>query len=194
MQKSTFYRADQITDPHSVGLVCVRKRNSKFNLTPVTSWNTFGDDDSAFITFELKNTSHSAYCIVDKRSFTFCIPDVSISREVHFLGQHKGVYTDKLEVVPLEMENLGGRYFRAPAASCVVYCCKLRQYVIHGDYFVFICEVGDVYANEKMKPLFSYDSRTALGGANRPKSVKNDIKEGCRTKKSSKIVLTSEKA
>ncbi len=187
MLQSTFYRADQLTEPHGVGVVCVRKRNSKFNLTPVTSWNTFGNDDAAFITFELKNTSHSAYCIVDKRSFTFCIPDVSIAKEVHFLGQHKGVYTNKLEVVPLEMETLNGRYFHAPVASCVVYCCKLRQHIIHGDYFVFICEIVDVYANEKMKPLFSYDSRTALGGATRPKSVKNDIKEGIKECKRKKI-------
>lgn len=146
----------------------------------MTSWNTFGDDDSAFIAFELKNTSHSAYCIVDKREFTFCIPDVSIANDVHYLGHLNGVYTDKLDVVPLEMVNLGGRYYRAPAASNVVYCCRLRQHVIHGEYFLFVCEVVEVYSNEKLKPLFSYDSRTALGGANRPKSVKNDIEEGIK--------------
>lgn len=183
MQRSTFYRADQITEPHEVGVVCVRKRNGKFNLTPVTSWNTFGDDKFAFITFVLKNTSHSAYCIVDKGMFTFSVPDVKVAEEVHLLGQHKGVYTNKLEVISLEMENLGGRYYGAPKESCVVYCCKLRQYVAHGDYFVFICEVVEVYANEKLKPLFSYDSRTALGGANRPRSVINDIKEETKLQK-----------
>ncbi len=184
MQKCTFYRADQLTEPHEVGVICVKKRNGLFNLTPVTSWNAFGKE-STYITFALKNTSHSAYCIIARRSFTFSVPDVNIAKEVNLWGQNKGVYTKKLEIAPVEMEGFG-KDFHAPAASCAVYCCKLRQHIEYGDHFLFVGEIVDVYADEKLKPLFSYDSRTALGATIRPKTVKNDLENTFKPKKATK--------
>lgn len=154
MNKITLSGAAKITSPNPVSLVCTQKPDGSTNLATV-SWWTYLSYNSNMIAYAMAKTSYSGEMVIQNKKVILTIPSDKIVDAVLGCGSTTGRNTDKTAKFGIKMQELPDSDICIPAHSALAIVCNLKEYIETGDHYLYICNVEQVYADEKEKAVFA---------------------------------------
>ncbi|MFH1572259.1 MAG: flavin reductase family protein [Gemmatimonadota bacterium] len=100
----------------------------------------------------LGKKSHSGTSIAASREFVFCLPGVSLARQVMYCGTHSGREVDKFAETGLTPQP--GRVVKAPLIAECLACFECRVVAAQeiGDHRVFFGEVAASWKGTRAEP------------------------------------------
>lgn len=63
------------------------------------------------------------------------------------------------------MQDIPTSNIKVPLHSAAAIQCKLKEYIETGDHYLYICDVEEVYADDKERTVFSWDGYTKIASA-----------------------------
>ena len=156
MEKISLPMASKLTSPNPVTLVCTQKPDGGTNLATV-SWWTYLSYNPNMIAYAMAKTSYSGEMVRANKKVILTIPGSAIAQEVMGCGMSTGRDTDKIAKLGIEMQEVPGSEIKIPLHSRVAIQCGLKEFVETGDHYLYICDVQEVYGNEKEEAVFAWD-------------------------------------
>ena len=156
MKKITLPQASQLTSPNPVTLVCTQKPDGSTNLATV-SWWTYLSYNPSMVAYAMAKTSYSGEMVRENKKVIITIPGAEIAETVLECGSTTGRKTDKVSEFEIELAEVEESSIKIPAHSRVAIVCKLKEYYEVGDHYLYICDVEQVYGNEKEEALFAWN-------------------------------------
>ena len=164
MEKINLPKASQLTSPNPVTIVCTEKPDGSTNLATV-SWWTILSFNPEIIGFAMAKTSYSGERVRATKKVILTVPGEEIADAVMGCGTSSGRDTDKIAKTGIAMQKIGGSNLEVPVHSRVAIQCNLKEYIDVGDHYLYICEVEQVFGNEKEQALFAWDGYAKIAPA-----------------------------
>lgn len=161
MQKISLPQASKLTSPNPVTVVCTEKPDGTTNLATV-SWWTYLSFKSNMIAYAMAKTSYSGEMVRNNKKVILTIPGTKIADAVMGCGSTTGRDTDKASKFNIELAEVEGSSIKIPAHSRVAIVCSLKEYHEVGDHYLYICDVEQVYGNEREEALFAWNGYSQL--------------------------------
>ncbi|MDE7108196.1 MAG: flavin reductase family protein, partial [Clostridiales bacterium] len=156
MNKISLAGAAKITSPNPVTVVCTQKPDGETNLATV-SWWTYLSYNPNMIAYAMAKTSYSGEMVRQNKKVILTIPSDKIVDTVLGCGSTTGRNTDKISKFGIEMQELEGSDIRIPAHSALAIVCNLKDYIETGDHYLYICNVEQVFADDKEQAVFAWN-------------------------------------
>ena len=164
MEKITLPRASVLTSPNPVTLVCTQKPDGSTNLATV-SWWTYLSFNPSMIAYAMAKTSYSGEMVRNSKKVILTIPGKALKNAVMGCGTSTGRDTDKITKFGINMQNLPDCAIQIPENSRAAIQCTLKEYHEVGDHYLYICNVDQVFGDEKEKALFAWDGYAKIAPA-----------------------------
>jgi len=164
MEKINLPRAAKLTSPNPVSLVCTEKPDGTTNLATV-SWWTYLSFNPNMIAYAMAKTSYSGEMVRNNKKVILSIPGAEIAQAVMGCGSTTGRDTDKVQRFGIELAGVEGSNIRIPAHSRVAIQCSLKEYHEVGDHYLYICDVEQVYGDEREEALFAWNGYAKIAPA-----------------------------
>ena len=153
MEQIKLPQASVLTSPNPVSIVCTQKPDGTTNLATV-SWWTYLSFNPGMIAYAMAKTSYSGEMVRQKKEVILSIPGAEIADAVMGCGTATGRDTDKVAKFGIEMQNIPGNEIQIPLHSRVAIQCSLKQFIETGEYYLYICDVVQVYGNKDQQAVF----------------------------------------
>ncbi len=173
IKKSDMFTAEQMTEPHLVGVICVKDICENQTVTTVTRWGIVSSDPDV-IAISIDNYSLYAHSMIKSGAFTLSIPDVKMKNEILSWGNNSGWYRENSQNNATEFIKLNEQFTSIKDAA-IIFCCRVKQFIPFGNNYLFLCEVNEIYVDERKTPAFSWNCKTVVSQINRPDCAKNDL-------------------
>lgn len=164
MEKITLPQAAGLTSPNPVTIVCTQKPDGSTNLATV-SWWTYLSFNPSMIAYAMAKTSYSGEMVRNNQKVILTIPGAEIADAVMGCGSTTGRDTDKIAKFGIEMQEVPDSEIQIPLHSRVAIQCSLKEYHEVGDHYLYICNVENVYGNEKEKAVFAWNGYSEIRSA-----------------------------
>ncbi len=164
MDKITLPKAARVTSPNPVTVVCTQKPDGGTNLATV-SWWTYLSYNPSMIAYAMAKTSFSGEMVRQHKKLVLTVPGEKIAEAVLGCGSTTGRDTDKIEKFGIETQTLPESEIRVPLHSALAIVCTLKEFVETGDHYLYICNVEQVYADEKENALFAWNGYSEIAPA-----------------------------
>ena len=164
MDKITLSKAPMLTSPNPVTLVCTCKPDGTTNLATV-SWWTYLSFNPEMIAYAMAKTSYSGELVRNNKKVILTIPGETIKEAVMGCGMSTGRDTNKIAKLGIEMKSIEGSKIQIPAHSCLAIQCALKEFHEVGDHYLYICEVEQVFEDDKETPVFAWNGYTKIAAA-----------------------------
>jgi len=161
MEKISLPKASKLTCPNPVSVVCTEKPDGSTNLATV-SWWTYLSFDPSMIAYAMAKTSYSGEMVRNNKKVILTIPGAEIAEAVMGCGSTTGRNTNKAERFGIKLISLPDSSIQIPAHSRVAIQCQLKEYHEVGDHYLYICEVEQVYGDEREEALFAWNGYSQL--------------------------------
>ena len=161
MNKINLPKASQLTSPNPVTIVCTQKPDGGTNLATV-SWWTYLSFNPNMIAYAMAKTSYSGEMVRANKKVVLTLPGAEIAKAVIGCGSTTGRNTDKIKEFNLEMQKLPNSEIEIPLHSRVAILCKLKQFIEVGDHYLYICDVEEVYCNEREEAVFAWNGYSEI--------------------------------
>ena len=156
MEKINLSQASKLTSPNPVTLVCTEKPDGTTNLATV-SWWTYLSFNPNMVAYAMSKKSFSGEMVRNNKKVIITVPGAEIAEAVMGCGSATGRNTDKAEKFGVELMKPEGSSIQIPAHSRVAILCTLKEYHEVGDHYLYICDVDQVYGEEKEEALFAWN-------------------------------------
>jgi len=93
------------------------------------------------------------------------IPGKPLKDAVMGCGMSTGRDADKINKLGIHMQNLPDCAIQIPEHSRVAIQCTLKEYHEVGDHYLYICNVDQVFGDEKEEALFAWDGYAKIAPA-----------------------------
>ena len=164
MEKINLPKASALTSPNPVTLVCTQKPDGSTNLATV-SWWTYLSFNPSMIAYAMAKTSYSGEMVRSSKKVILTVPGKPLKEAVMGCGMSTGRDTDKINKLGISMQNLPDCAIQIPEHSRVAILCTLKEYHEVGDHYLYICDVDQVFCNEKEEALFALDGYAKIAPA-----------------------------
>jgi len=164
MEKINLPKASALTSPNPVTLVCTQKPDGSTNLATV-SWWTYLSFNPSMIAYAMAKTSYSGEMVRSSKKVILTVPGKPLKEAVMGCGMSTGRDTDKINKLGISMQNLPDCAIQIPEHSRVAILCTLKEYHEVGDHYLYICDVDQVFCNEKEEALFAWDGYAKIAPA-----------------------------
>ncbi len=164
MEKIDLPKAAQLTSPNPVTIVCTEKPDGTTNLATV-SWWTYLSFNPNMIAYAMAKTSFSGEMVRANKKVILTIPGVEIAQAVMGCGSTTGRDTDKVQQFGIELAEVEAGSIKIPTHSRVAIQCSLKEYHEVGDHYLYICDVEQVYGDEKEEALFAWNGYAKIAPA-----------------------------
>ena len=161
MEKITLPKASALTSPNPVTIVCTQKPDGGTNLATV-SWWTYLSFNPGMIAYAMAKTSFSGEMVRGGKKVILTIPGAEITDAVMGCGSTTGRDTDKIAKFGIEMQEVPNSEIKIPLHSRVAIQCSLKEFVEVGDHYLYICNVEQVYGNEKEEAVFAWNGYSQI--------------------------------
>ena len=161
MNKITLPQASGLTSPNPVTLVCTQKPDGATNLATV-SWWTYLSFNPCMIAYAMAKTSYSGEMVRSNQKVILTVPGSEIADAVVGCGSTTGRDTDKIAQFGIAMQEVPGSDIQIPLHSRVAIKCSLKEFIETGDHYLYICNVEEVYGNEKEEALFAWNGYSEI--------------------------------
>lgn len=161
MNKINLPQAAKLTSPNPVTVVCTLKPDGSTNLATV-SWWTYLSFNPNMIAYAMAKTSYSGEMVRNTKKVILTIPGAEIADAVMGCGSTTGRNTDKVEKFGIELTDVEDSAIKIPVHSRVAIQCNLKEFYEVGDHYLYICNVEEVYGNEKEQALFAWNGYSEL--------------------------------
>lgn len=161
MEKITLSKASILTSPNPVTIVCTQKPNGETNFATV-SWWTYLSYNPNMIAYAMAKTSYSGELVRSNKKVILTIPGEEIADAVIGCGSTTGRNTDKMEKFNIATQKISGSDILVPLHSKVAIKCNMKEFIEVGDHYLYICDVEDVYGDEKEKALFAWNGYSQI--------------------------------
>lgn len=161
MEKITLPKASKLTSPNPVTLVCTQKPDGSTNLATV-SWWTYLSFNPNMIAYAMSKASYSGEMVRGNKKVILTIPGAAISEAVMACGMSTGRNTNKIAKLGIEMQEVPGSDIQIPLHSRVAIQCSLKEFIEAGDHYLYICNVEQVYGNEKEEAVFAWNGYSEI--------------------------------
>ena len=149
MEKINLAKASKITSPNPVAIVCTQKPDGSTNLVTV-SWYTYLSYNPNMIAYAMAKTSYSGELVRENKKVIITIPSENIKKIVMECGMHSGRDIDKIEKFEIKMQDIPTSDMKIPLYSAAAIQCNLKEFIETGDHYLYICNVEEVYADDKV--------------------------------------------
>ena len=149
MEKINLAKASKITSPNPVAIVCTQKPDGSTNLVTV-SWYTYLSYNPNMIAYAMAKTSYSGELVRENKKVIITIPSENIKKIVMECGMHSGRDIDKIEKFEIKMQDIPTSDMKIPLYSAAAIQCNLKEFIETGDHYSYICNVEEVYADDKV--------------------------------------------
>lgn len=156
MNEINLSQAAKLTSPNPVSIICTEKPDGETNLATV-SWWTYLSFRPGLIAYVMSKTSYSGEMVRDKKKVILTIPGSAISEKVKLCGSSTGRNTNKVKQFGIEMQQISGSNIKIPLHSRVAIQCELKEFIEVEDHYLYICNVEQVYGNEKVEAVFAWN-------------------------------------
>ncbi|MDO6994788.1 flavin reductase family protein [Brachyspira innocens] len=164
MEKINLPKASKITSPNPVAIVCTQKPDGSTNLATV-SWYTYLSYNPNMIAYAMAKSSYSGELVRENKKVVITIPSDNIKEIVMKCGMHSGRDTNKISKFEIEMQDIPTSNIKVPLHSAAAIQCKLKEYIETGDHYLYICDVEEVYADDKERAVFSWEGYSKIASA-----------------------------
>ena len=154
-------QAAGLTSPNPVSIVCTQKPDGSTNLATV-SWWTYLSYNPNMIAYAMAKTSYSGEMVRDNKKVILTIPGAEIADAVIGCGSTTGRNTDKIAKFGIAMQEVPGSEIQIPLHSRLAIKCSLKEFVETGDHYLYICDVEDVYGNDKEDAVFAWNGYSQI--------------------------------
>jgi len=161
MEKITLPKASKLTSPNPVTLLCTQKPNGSTNLATV-SWWTYLSYHPNMIAYAMAKTSYSGELVRTNKKVILTVPGAEIADAVMGCGTSSGRETDKIAKLGIEMQALPDSNIKIPLHSRVAIQCSLKEFIETGDHYLYICNVENVFGNEKEEAVFAWNGYSQI--------------------------------
>ena len=161
MEKINLPKASQLTSPNPVTIVCTKKADGNTNLATV-SWWTYLSFNPSMIAYAMAKTSYSGEMVRENKKVILTIPGAEIAEQVMGCGMSSGRNTDKIQKLGIKMQKLDSSDIQIPLNTRVAIQCNLKEYLEVGDHYLYICNVEQVYGNDKEEALFAWNGYSQI--------------------------------
>jgi len=117
------------------------------------------------IAYAMAKTSFSGEMVRENKKVILTIPGAAIREAVMGCGMSTGRNTDKIEKLGIEMQNIPGSDIQVPAHTRVAIQCALKEFHEVGDHYLYICDVEQVFADEKEEAVFAWNGYAKIATA-----------------------------
>ena len=114
------------------------------------------------IAYAMAKTSYSGERVRETGKVVLTIPSEALTSAVLGCGSTTGRKTDKAAQFGIEMQSLPDCPIRVPAHSCAAIVCNLKEFHEVGDHYLYICNVEQVYADEKERVVFAWNGYSEI--------------------------------
>ena len=156
--------ASALTSPNPVTLVCTRKPDGSANLATV-SWWTYLSYHPGMIAFAMAKTSYSGELTRGGGKVVLTVPGAAIADAVMGCGTTTGRDTDKAAKFGIGLQSLPDCDIQIPEHSRVAIQCTLKEYHETGDHYLYICDVDQVFGDEREEAVFAWDGYARIAAA-----------------------------
>ena len=164
MEKINLAKASKITSPNPVAIVCTQKPDRSTNLVTV-SWYTYLSYNPNMIAYAMAKSSYSGELVRENKKVIITIPSENIKKIVMECGIHSGRDIYKIEKFEIEMQDIPTSDMKIPLYSAAAIQCNLKEFIETGDHYLYICNVEEVYADYKEKPVFAWEGYSKIAAA-----------------------------
>ena len=161
MEKISLAKASGLTSPNPVTIVCTQKPDGSTNLATV-SWWTYLSYNPNMIAYAMAKTSYSGEMVRSNKKVIITIPGAEIADAVMGCGSTTGRDTDKISQFGIEMQEVPDSEIKIPLHSRLAIQCSLKEFVETGDHYLYICNVEQVYGNEKEEAVFAWNGYSQI--------------------------------
>ena len=63
------------------------------------------------------------------------------------------------------MQDIPTSNIKVPLHSAAAIQCKLKEYIETGDHYLYICDVEEIYTDDKEKAVFSLEGYSKIASA-----------------------------
>lgn len=110
----------------------------------------------------MAKTSYSGELVRSNKKVILTIPGEEIADAVIGCGSTTGRNTDKMEKFNIATQKISGSDILVPLHSKVAIKCNMKEFIEVGDHYLYICDVEDVYGDEKEKALFAWNGYSQI--------------------------------
>lgn len=161
MKKINLPEASVLTSPNPVTLVCTKKEDGTTNVATV-SWWTYLSFNPYMVGFAMAKTSYSGEMVRKNKKVILTIPGSELEEVVLRCGSSTGRNTNKVEKFDIKLETIENSDIKIPANSKVAIAMTLKEYIVVGDHYLYICNVDSVYGDKDKKSLFAWDGYSRI--------------------------------
>ena len=164
MEKINLPKASKITSPNPVAIVCTQKPDGSTNLATV-SWYTYLSYNPNMIAYAMAKSSYSGELVRENKKVVITIPSENIKEIVVGCGMYSGREIDKIRNLGIKMQSIPTSDIKIPLHSAAAIQCNLKEFIETGDHYLYICNVEEVYADDKERTVFSWEGYTKIASA-----------------------------
>ena len=164
MEKINLPKASALTSPNPVTLICTQRPDGSTNLATV-SWWTYLSFNPSMIAYAMAKTSYSGEMVRNNKKVILTIPGKPLKDAVMGCGMSTGRDTDKISKLGISMQNLPDCVIQIPEYSRVAIQCTLKEYREVGDHYLYICDVDQVFGDDKEEALYAWDGYAKIAPA-----------------------------
>ena len=161
MEKINLAKAAAYTSPNPVTIVCTQKPDGSTNFATV-SWWTYLSYNPNMVAYAMAKTSYSGEMVRKNKKVVITVPSEKITDAVLGCGSTTGRNTDKIEKFGIATQSLPDSDIKVPEHSCLAIVCTLKEFIETGDHYLYICNVEQVYADEKEKAVFAWNGYSQI--------------------------------
>lgn len=161
MEKINLAKAAAYTSPNPVTIVCTQKPDGSTNFATV-SWWTYLSYNPNMVAYAMAKTSYSGEMVRKNKKVVITVPSEKITDAVLGCGSTTGRNTDKIEKFGIVTQSLPDSDIKVPEHSCLAIVCTLKEFIETGDHYLYICNVEQVYADEKEKAVFAWNGYSKI--------------------------------
>ena len=114
------------------------------------------------VAYAMAKTSYSGEMVRKNKKVVITVPSEKITDAVLGCGSTTGRNTDKIEKFGIATQSLPDSDIKVPEHSCLAIVCTLKEFVETGDHYLYICNVEQVYADEKEKAVFAWNGYSKI--------------------------------
>lgn len=156
MKEINIGKAAVLTSPNPLVLVCTKKEDGTLNMAPV-SFFMFASFHPPMLAFAMGQKSNSGENIRRDGKAVLVTPGVTLKEAVMAYGSVSGARTDKLQEVPIALQNMAGTDIQIPEDCRTAFAVSLEETVTAGDHNLYLCKIENVAADETKEALYAWD-------------------------------------
>ena len=161
MEKISLPQASKLTSPNPVTIVCTLKPDGGTNLATV-SWWTYLSFNPNMIAYAMAKTSYSGEMVRNNKKVILTIPGAEIADAVMGCGSTTGRSTDKIAKFGVMMQEVPDSEIQIPLHSRVAIQCSMEEFIETGDHYLYICNVEQVYGNEREEAVYAWNGYSQI--------------------------------